>query len=152
MIRFFVPGEPVAQGRPRMTTVCGHPTAYDPAKSRDYKQMARVFAQEAVQGKPLLDEAVALKVVVLRSIPRSFSKKKQKACQNGAICPTSKPDLDNFLKAIKDAMTGVVWRDDSLVVEYLGCKKIYSITPGIRVWVWTMAEINAFRAKESKNG
>lgn len=34
-----------------------------------------------------------------------------------------RPDLDNLVKAVKDAMTGVVYRDDSQIVELLAKKK-----------------------------
>ncbi len=35
---------------------------------------------------------------------------------------TSKPDLDRLLRAIGDALTGVLWADDSQVVEIQGMK------------------------------
>lgn len=39
MIEFTIYGEPVAQGRPRATTINGMVRMYDPKKSRDFKQL-----------------------------------------------------------------------------------------------------------------
>jgi Holliday junction resolvase RusA-like endonuclease len=36
-----------------------------------------------------------------------------------------KPDLDNLLKALKDALTGLAWRDDSQVCQCY-CEKRYA--------------------------
>lgn len=37
---------------------------------------------------------------------------------------TKKPDLDNLMKSLKDALTGVVWRDDSQVTAVTASKLI----------------------------
>ena len=37
-IKLVIYGEPIAQGRPRFTTVNGFARAYDPAKSRNFKE------------------------------------------------------------------------------------------------------------------
>ena len=42
--------------------------------------------------------------------------------------PTSKPDLDNFLKLFLDAMNKVVYMDDSQIVEIFATK-VYSKYP-----------------------
>lgn len=48
--------------------------------------------------------------------------------------PTNKPDLDNYLKLIADAFTGVIYADDAQVVEYFpGSRKESSETQGIRI-------------------
>ncbi len=44
----------------------------------------------------------------------------------GKIRPTTKPDLDNCIKNLKDVCKGVFWQDDKQVVEYLpGTGKYY---------------------------
>lgn len=44
MLKFIVPGEPCAQGRPRFTTIGGYARAYDPAKSKNYKSFVKLVA------------------------------------------------------------------------------------------------------------
>lgn len=52
---------------------------------------------------------------------------------------TTKPDLDNYLKLLKDCMTEAgYWVDDALVVDER-TKKYYADKPVIAVW-WDKAE------------
>ncbi len=131
MIAFTVYGEPVAQGRPRASTVSGHVRLYDPAKSRDYKDYVRLAAAEHAPPN-LLAGPLAVIVTAYRSIPKSFSKKKAAAAEAGEIYPVSKPDADNYLKGVKDALKGVMWVDDSQVVDAYARKR-YSFKPRIEV-------------------
>jgi Holliday junction resolvase RusA-like endonuclease len=41
----------------------------------------------------------------------------------GAIRPTSRPDVDNFLKSAMDAINGIVVADDSVIVSVKAEKK-----------------------------
>jgi Holliday junction resolvase RusA-like endonuclease len=36
---------------------------------------------------------------------------------------TTKPDLDNLVKGLKDAMTGIAWHDDTQVYLYADVRK-----------------------------
>lgn len=38
--------------------------------------------------------------------------------------PTSKPDLTKLTRAVEDALTGIIWKDDSQVVQQ-DTKKVY---------------------------
>jgi Holliday junction resolvase RusA-like endonuclease len=133
MIKFSVYGEPVAQGRPRASTQGGFVRMYDPAKSRDYKDYVRLAAAEYAPPS-LLAGPLAVMVIAYRSIPKSFSKKKAAAAEAGEIYPTSKPDADNYLKGVKDALKGVMWVDDSQVVDAYARKR-YSFRPRIEVTI-----------------
>lgn len=139
MIQFTVYGEPVAQGRPRFSTINGHAVAYDPAKSRDYKHYVRLVASQHKPDKPL-EGPLALYVNVYRSIPKSFSKKKHKQAENGEIRPVTKPDVDNYLKGIKDALKGVIWNDDNQVVS-VNISKWYSEQPRIEIKCYRLEEV-----------
>lgn len=131
MIEFTVYGEPVAQGRPKFSTAGGFPRAYDPKKSRDYKDYVRLAATEHAPPKPL-EGPLAVMIVAYRSIPKSFSKKKTAAAEVGLLYPTTKPDADNYLKGVKDALKGIMWVDDSQVVDVY-TRKRYSSKPRIEV-------------------
>ncbi|WP_019420160.1 RusA family crossover junction endodeoxyribonuclease [Paenibacillus sp. OSY-SE] len=138
MIQFTVYGEPVAQGRPRATQMGGFIRMYDPAKSRDYKDYVRLAAGENAP-EALLEGPLGMVLHVYRTIPKSFSKKKASAAEAGEIRPTSKPDADNYLKGVKDALKGVIWRDDSQVVEVLVTKR-YSARPRIEVKIKDLSQ------------
>jgi len=48
----------------------------------------------------------------------------------------TKPDLDKLLRAVKDALKGVIYRDDSQVTDVV-TKKRYGPSPGVHIKVAT---------------
>jgi Holliday junction resolvase RusA-like endonuclease len=48
--------------------------------------------------------------------------------------PTKRPDLDNLLKGFLDSGNGILWVDDSQIVD-LYIKKRYGYKPGVEVSV-----------------
>jgi Holliday junction resolvase RusA-like endonuclease len=121
-IEFTVPGEPVAKGRARSFVRNGHVAHYTPEKTARYENLVRLAAQQAMAGLAPIEGPVHLVVHACLSIPVSWSLKKQRAAAVGEIFPTKKPDLDNIVKAIKDGMNGVTWRDDAQVVQVVASK------------------------------
>lgn len=119
-VEIVVYGEPVPQGRPRFTTIHGYPRAYDPQKSRNFKQWVRLCAIQAVKkidGFKPFEKACIVDVCFYRHIPSSWSNKKRMDAHNGVIRPTTRPDLGNYEKGFYDALTGIVWVDDSVVTD-----------------------------------
>jgi Holliday junction resolvase RusA-like endonuclease len=47
---------------------------------------------------------------------------------------TKRPDLGNLTKLVDDAMEGIIYSDDSLIVRYRA-EKVYSAQPGIDITV-----------------
>ena len=45
---------------------------------------------------------------------------------------TSKPDLDKLVRCIKDALTGIAWKDDAQV-SLVCATKVYDEQPGARI-------------------
>lgn len=135
-IELIVYGNPVAQGRPRFSRQGGFVKAYDPPKSAKYKNTIQKELQPLVANKDFnpLGVPCSLELRIYRSIPKSFSRKKQFAAANGEIRPTTRPDTDNYVKGILDALNGIVVKDDSQIVEIVA-QKFYSDTPRIEVVV-----------------
>jgi Holliday junction resolvase RusA-like endonuclease len=137
-ITFSVPGAPVGKGRPRVGRVGGHARLFTPQKTASYEGLVAHAAHAAMAGRPLLDQAVGVSLVLACPVPASWSQKKQRAALAGEIRPTSKPDVDNVVKAIFDGLNGVLWRDDVLVTD-LSVAKRYSDKPCVDVMVWTIS-------------
>lgn len=135
MIRIEVPGEPVAQGRPRATTVGGYVRLYDPPKSRAYKQTVAIYARQAMGQRLPTKRAVACHLWIYRPIQQSESKHRRDLKASGFIRPTVKPDIDNVFKSVTDACTGIIWHDDNQIVEAHIIKK-YSDQPRVVLEVW----------------
>ena len=56
--------------------------------------------------------------------------KRKKTAEERGIYPTVKPDIDNCVKGVFDALNGIAWKDDNLVVEQQSIKR-YDATPMI---------------------
>lgn len=138
-IEFFVPGQPVGKGRPRIGRVNGNARMFTPEKTVNYEGLVKYAAHEAMKDSELLLKAVNVCLQIGCQVPASWSNKKQERALNNLIFPTTKPDIDNLEKAIFDGMNGVVWKDD---VQVIGVAKFkfYSNNPGVRVTVTPMEE------------
>lgn len=112
-IRAVIPGEPMAQRRARTAIINGHAVVYDPRANRVWKATARQFLGQALAGRPPLQGPLALQVFAWFTMPTSRHLKKSPRPAERRV---QKPDLDNVIKAVKDAATGVLWLDDRQVV------------------------------------
>jgi Holliday junction resolvase RusA-like endonuclease len=133
-LHFIVPGQPIGKGRPRIGKVGNHARMFTPAKTVNYETLVAYAAQAAMKGSALFEGAVGLDLRIACQIPASWSQKKQRAAAAGRVLPTTKPDADNIIKAICDALNGVVWKDDVQVVD-LAVTKRYALVPGVEVMV-----------------
>lgn len=134
-ILFEILGAPVAQGRPRAgKTFTGKTVLYDPLKSRDFKQYVKLVAAQHAPSE-LIQGPIELFVDVYRSTPKKYQTgPKQALIQLGELRPTSKPDIDNYVKGVKDGLSKIIWQDDSQVVE-LTVRKYYSLSPRVVVLI-----------------
>ena len=132
-----IPGKPVGKGRPRMTRA-GH--VYTPAKTENYEAYVKaLWVQEHGNEVAFPDEAVVLSVSVSMATPKSTSKRKREAMLDGEIMPTKKPDLDNILKIVADALNGLAYTDDKQIVGVTMIKG-YSEHDGVDVMVQSFGE------------
>lgn len=129
-------GNPVAQGRPRFSRQGGFVKAYAPIKSKAYKALIRLELQPllAKPGFRQFENSCRVHLLICRAIPSGFSQKKRKEAIEAKIRPTTRPDTDNYIKGILDALNGTVLKDDSIVCE-INAGKIYSDKPRIEVMV-----------------
>jgi Holliday junction resolvase RusA-like endonuclease len=135
MIQFTIPGEPVGKGRPRATTINGMARMYTPKKTASYE--GRVIDAFVRAGGVMLGGDIAMAIHVTFSMPVSWSMKKRQA-MDGAYC-TKKPDADNILKVVADALNGIAYRDDAAIV-YASIEKRWGQDGSVRVLVREIAD------------
>src|SRR5437867_2655341 len=70
----------------------------------------------AMTARPLIDDAVSLDVTFYRPRPKNHYGSKGLR-PSAPDYPTTKPDRGKTLRAVEDALTGVVWRDDAQVCD-----------------------------------
>jgi len=120
-----VPGTPVPKGRPRFARRGNFVSAYTDDKTASYENLVKVKAEQAMRGVALFEGPVFVTVSLYVTPPASWSQKKQRAALAGEVMPTSKPDIDNVVKGIFDAINDVVWRDDKQVVTLAVSKRYH---------------------------
>jgi Holliday junction resolvase RusA-like endonuclease len=138
MISFVVPGEMRGKQRPRMTRG-GH--VYTPTETRLAEAKVAKLAREAMADRLPIIGPVALSVIVLTQPPKSAGKAACERMLTGQEYPTKKPDLDNIIKLVSDAMNGIVFEDDKQIV-FLSVVKQYDIQARTIVQVGPLAEIS----------
>ena len=133
MITFTIYGEPQPKGRPKFTVRGGYAMAYTPKKTKENEDYIRCAARPYKPIKPFTGP-VALTAIFYRSIPKSFSKKKTEMAINGILRPTTTPDLDNYLKQVEDALSGIFYENDKQIVDS-NESKYYSDRPRIEITI-----------------
>jgi Holliday junction resolvase RusA-like endonuclease len=135
MIAFTVPGQPQGKGRPKIVKIGGFSRMATPKKTVTYEALVAHTAQQALAGRGLCTLAVGVDLSIDMEVPSSWSEKKRRQALAGEVLPTTKPDVDNVVKAIFDGLNGVLWLDDKQVVD-TRIRKRYAATPCVRVEVW----------------
>jgi len=130
---FTVPGEPVGKGRPRFNRYSGK--AFTPEKTVNYENLVRLEYQMQVKEEPF-PEKVMLRLLIKAyfGIPKSVSKKARAQMISMEQRPVKKPDMDNIIKAVADALNHIAYYDDSQIVSTT-IEKYYAEQPRIEVTI-----------------
>ncbi len=116
-ITFSVPGDPVPQPRPRVSTRGGFARAYVPAKHPVHEYRTQIAAAARDAGLTETGEPLSVVIDAVFARPKSHLRK-------SGVKPDApklpRPDVDNIGKAVLDALQDVVGDDTNvarLVVE-----------------------------------
>ena len=134
MVTYLVEGTPVAKGRPKFARRGNFVSTYTPTKTRDYEDLIKDAAKQAMGSNELLETPVTVAIYITVPIPASYSKKRTEACLSGSERPIKKPDIDNVAKCFLDAMNEIVYKDDTQVLT-LHIKKVYGTVGMVEVMV-----------------
>jgi len=127
---FEMIGDIVGKARPRMNTKTGR--AYTPTNTKLYEYSLRQwFIREYPYFTPI-ETRVKVRIIAYFGIPKSTSKKKEAEMLQEIISPTKKPDADNIVKIVLDAMNKFAFKDDTQVTK-LEIEKKYDKTPRIYI-------------------
>jgi len=126
--RFTIPGKPFGKREPLKV---GRFLRPHPLYINYKERIISIFTTEYRRLCPTKG-AVSINITAFFYIPASTSKKKREAMIRGEIRPTTKPDLDNIMKAIGDSLSKIAWIDDSQIVV-ASLSKYYSDRPRVEV-------------------
>lgn len=153
-LRFHVHGQPQPRGSktPRPIMRNGRPvlnangrpvvaTRDDNPKSRPWMADVANYAAEAAEsaGLELIDGPVMLRTVFTFVRPKGHFRANGRVKDKAPAFPTGKPDVDKLLRAIGDALTGVVIRDDSRIVRHESEKR-YGPRAGAEISVYLLPQ------------
>lgn len=136
-VEFTIPGPPQGKARPRVVRAKnGISLTYTPDKTVRYEELVRSRYKKAANGFKFPDDAqVAIQITAWYSIPSSKSRKVRFAMAAGQINPTKKPDCDNIIKIVCDALNGFAYKDDAQVT-LTQIRKRYADEPRADVKLW----------------
>lgn len=120
MILIEVPGRMVGKGRPRIVRNGDQIRAMTPEKTRNMEAVIRQHAADAMDGRPPFLGAVEVIITMRWLYPRSWSKRRR----GDTHWATGRPDLDNCLKLLGDALNKIVWHDDAQIAS-IGIARYY---------------------------
>lgn len=116
-------GNPLPQPRPRFARVGKWVSTYYPSKHRKYKEaIAKAFLDSRL---PCIDKG-PISVEIVFTLPRP------KSVKQAVKLHDKRPDIDNYAKAVLDALNGLAWKDDGQIASLKLCKEYaeYDTPPG----------------------
>jgi Holliday junction resolvase RusA-like endonuclease len=141
---FSLAGPPRGKGRHRARIARSKAGAafvqsYPDGATVKYETQLRYVAQQQMGDRPPWLLPVRVHVEVLLPIAQSGAEWEKEAKLAGAILPAKRGsgDADNFLKIVGDSLNGIVWVDDSQIVEATVIKR-YAVAPRLSVVAETL--------------
>ena len=124
LINMTVPGEP----KPWQVWVRMSAPTQGYLEFKAYQQTIQAKCLEAWATKPLIETAVEINLVFIKSYPNNLPKREanRERRLKEALC--RKPDLDNMVKAAIDGVKGTVLKDDTVVTR-LSAEKRFGPEP-----------------------
>jgi Holliday junction resolvase RusA-like endonuclease len=135
-IDFFVAGIPKAQPRVKAFVRGGHAGVYTPDSAEEWKQAVRSNAT-VVAPESILKGPIRVELDFFLPRPKAHYKRDGSLKADQSIWHTSKPDLDNLIKAVTDAITDTqhIWLDDSQICEITATKTYAMNAVGCSVFI-----------------
>ena len=136
-VAFQVPGKP--QGKARARTVYNkhlkHSISYTPEGDLLYENLIKTLYMQVADGIRFeKGTPVTLRIVARFEPPKSASKKRRQQMLSGELPPLKKPDIDNIVKVVADALNGAAYHDDTQII-FVVAKKAYSAVEGLDITV-----------------
>lgn len=99
--------KPIPKARPRFSR--GH--VYTPSQTRVFENQLKYIFQKAFPHEPWTNEVSIQCYFYYKGTKKTLNRMK-----------TTRPDLDNLIKSVKDAANGIIYNDDAQVASILSWK------------------------------
>lgn len=134
-----IPGKPRAWARAGVRVVTpkkGKPFAhlYTDSQTRAFEETVAAAGRQAMGDRAPFDFPVVVGMLFRREPPKSITKARRAAMLAGLVPPATKPDCSNYAKGVEDALNGIAFIDDALIIN-LHVSKAYAETAGVDVMI-----------------
>lgn len=138
ILSFTVHGIPAPQGSTRAFIPKGWSRPIITAANKKTKPWRQEVAGAALTAmeEDLLSCAgrnIAFRLIVV------FRFQRPKSVKAGVLEKTTKPDTDKLIRSVLDALTGILWEDDSQVVEIIARKEFG--TPSAEITIQELGDL-----------
>ncbi len=120
---FEIPSKIIGKGRPRLNSYTGR--VYTPTRTKDYEELVEQYFLLKYPRYKTLEGRIKMDIVAHFEIPKSTTKTAKAQMLENTISPTKKPDIDNIVKIILDAMNNIAFKDDTQITK-ISVEKKYS--------------------------
>jgi len=143
ILDIFVPGTPVPKGSAKAFVVKGRAivTQDNGAKQKPWASSISYTAMQFMKFQKPFTGPMSISLTFFMPRPKGHygsGKNSATVKESSPRHHVQKPDLDKLIRCVKDALTGVVWNDDSQVCEITETVKQYETVSrgvGVRIQV-----------------
>jgi len=132
MVSLTIYTEPVAKARPRVAVVNGHAHGYTPAATRNAEAAIRYSITQQWTTPPFAP-GVPLKLTA------TFYRTRPVHLPKRVTMPVTKPDADNYVKLLLDALNGYLVVDDNQITD-IAVSKRFGSPPRIEMTLEELAK------------
>jgi Holliday junction resolvase RusA-like endonuclease len=122
MYEFEVIGEIKGKARPRVNTYTCQ--VYTPTSTKDYENLIKQYFQIKYPRYIPFENRVSVTIKAYFKVPKTTTKKDKALIEEGKLSPTKKPDIDNVVKIVLDALNKMTFKDDNQITK-LQVEKFY---------------------------
>lgn len=141
ILRFRVDGTPQSRGSKKAITVPGKRRGLlidDNAKSGPWMDLVAGYARKVMNGREPWDGPLCLKATFFRERPKGHFRKDGRLKPTAAAFPATKPDASKYMRAVEDALSKIVYVDDSRLVDSWPSKRWGK--PGVVIELYQLPE------------
>ena len=95
-----------------------------PTRTKDYECLVEQYFLMKYPRYTTIENRAEVTITAYFEVPKSASKAKREQMLGNTISPTKKPDIDNIVKIVLDAMNKFAFKDDTQITK-LCVEKIY---------------------------
>ena len=120
---FEVIGKIRGKARPKVNTYTLR--AYTPKETKDYENLIQQYFVLKYPKYVPIEGRVSVSITAYFPIPKNTSKANTELMLKNEISPTKKPDIDNIVKIVLDALNKIAFKDDNQITK-LNVEKKYT--------------------------